>query len=77
VNYKFTVGGIARGGQTWAVEGKVEGPDHGGGFNAVVQDVMGQSFQAITEGRAVYGRPAETCQGPYQITKLLVEKEDQ
>lgn len=70
--YSYMVEGTAADGQTWMVSGTVEMP-HAGMFGHAVQDAMQQSFTHLTEGKAVYGEPGKGCNGPYSITRLVVE----
>lgn len=70
-SYKLT--GIAAAGQTWEVEGEYElhtpsaVPD-------MFLDILAQSFQALTHGKAVYGRPGLGCRGPYKIDTFVVTR---
>lgn len=67
--YKFAVEGTAADGQTWSTEHEFDCD-----FSAVFVHGMRSSFLALTEGRAVFGRPGEGCHGPYNVTKIVIEQ---
>lgn len=73
VRYRWVVEGTAADGQTWRTAGVVDRlPGH---FPHVTMDALTTSFALVTEGRAEFGRPGETCRGPYTITRLEVVRE--
>jgi hypothetical protein len=76
MTYRYTIDGIAADGQTWSTRGSVA-TDSPGAFPAIVEEAMQQSFLQLTQGKAQYGRPGVGCRGPYRITRLLVEQENQ
>ena len=57
--------------QSWETSGEVLAEQQD-----VWQQVMIQSFQKLTSGKAVYGRPGVGCRGPYSILSVNVEKID-
>jgi hypothetical protein len=67
--YRYSIAGSARDGQTWKTEGSVfcDGAD-------VFHVVMHDSFNQLTRGKAVYGKPRMGCQGPYDIDRVLIEQ---
>lgn len=69
--FKFAIEGTARDGQTWATEGSCEGSiiDY-----SVLANAMRESFQQLTQGKAVFGKPGVGCRGPYDVTKITIEK---
>ena len=70
-NYEWKIEGTAAGGQTWSVTGTT--PVKPGDFPLVPSLAIEASFDALTQGRAVYGKPGEGCNGPYTITRLCIE----
>lgn len=70
--YRYTVEGSAADGQTWMVSAPIA-TRTAGEFATLPDTVMRASFQALTEGKAVYGKPGQGCRGPYKITKFLIE----
>lgn len=71
--YKFEINGTAAQGQTWNHSGSIEDVWHD--LSAVVEAAMVETFQKLTRGEAVYGHPGVGCSGPYEITKLTLERE--
>jgi len=71
-SYAYTVSGTAAGGQTWTVKGTANGVQ--GDFPHIVSGVLRELFGKLTSGKAVYGKPGVGCNGPYQITKLVIER---
>jgi hypothetical protein len=72
MKYAYEVKGAAAHGQTWEAKGEVEGTP--GGMLTVATSVMSASFDALTGGQAVYGRPGVGCDGPYRITRMMIEE---
>jgi hypothetical protein len=71
--FTFHVTGIDGNRQKWSFEGRTS--DSGiGGFVAMTDVVMEKVFLALTEGRALYGKPGVACSGPYQIRTLRIEE---
>lgn len=73
VAYDFTVEGAAQDGQTWTTSGVVQVANEGE-FLQAVHLAMRDSFNLLTGGAAVYGKPGEGCRGPYQLTRLEVKR---
>jgi hypothetical protein len=69
--YTYEVSGTAAGGQTWKVTGEVEGRP--GDFPKVPDAALRNAFDSLTEGKAVFGQPGVGCNGPYVLTRLLIE----
>lgn len=67
--YRYTVDGTARGDQTWTVTGLVSGE-----LSDIYEQVLSETFLQLTEGKAVFGSPGDTCQGPYNVKKILIEQ---
>ena len=40
----------------------------------VWERVLIQSFNALTHGKAIYGKPGVACKGPYDIRSVRVEQ---
>jgi hypothetical protein len=71
--YRYTVGGTAAGGQTWEVSGTIEiKPSN---FAIALEKTMQFTFDKLTAGNAVYGKPGEGCSGPYDIRLFVLERE--
>ena len=71
-NYRFEIHGTAGNGQTWKTNGTVTDGDND--FMAVVDDAMRLSFNQLTGGKAVYGKPGVGCVGPYELQRIVIEK---
>ncbi|HEY7417409.1 MAG TPA: hypothetical protein VH593_19655 [Ktedonobacteraceae bacterium] len=71
--YNYEITGEAQGGQTWTATGTIY-VNNPGQFVDVPDLSMKDAFMKLTSGRAVYGQPGKGCRGPYQITKMLIEK---
>jgi len=74
MTYTYIIDGTAADGQTWTTTGSVETASEGQ-FPATVQLAMADSFQQLTQGKAVYGQPGVGCRGPYHIARLLIERQ--
>lgn len=70
-NYRYEIKGTARGGQEWSTSGTL---DNFAFDNTVFDEALRQSFFQLTEGKAVYGKPEQSCMGPYNITSVLIEQ---
>lgn len=68
-NWKFEIKGTARGGQDWTTSGYLLCE-----FNQLFDAAMRASFEQLTEGKAVYGKPEQSCMGPYDITHVTIEQ---
>lgn len=69
--YTYSVSGTAAGEQTWQIDGQVEGKP--GDFPLVFEHAMRATFNGLTNGKAVFGKPGVGCSGPYRITRLVIE----
>ena len=69
-NYKFEIKGTARNGQTWTTKGFLIGCEFADAFTLA----MKRTFQDITHGKAIYGKPETTCQGPYDVLAVHIEQ---
>jgi hypothetical protein len=69
--YTYRINGTAAGGQTWETSGSIEALP--GQFPAVCNQALSESFDKLTQGNAVFGFPGLGCQGPYVLTRLLIE----
>lgn len=68
-NYKFEMKGTARDDQTWETKGVVNCD-----FIEAFDYAMRVSFDQLTKGKAVYGKPGVGCQGPYDILSVSIEQ---
>jgi hypothetical protein len=69
--YAYQIEGSAAGGQTWRTTGEVEAAPWE--FSAALQAALKSSFEQLTQGRAVYGQPGKSCDGPYSITRFVFQ----
>ena len=72
--YAFVVEGTAHDGQTWRTESQVTIDVAEHGFDDMVAIGMRLSFDKLTGGKAVYGKPGVGCRGPYEIDKITIER---
>jgi hypothetical protein len=72
--FRYTIAGEAARGQSWEVTGLVEVMP--GGFDAAILVTLREMFQQLTNGEAVFGKPGLGCDGPYAITKYLLELDE-
>lgn len=75
--YRYQLNGTAALGQTWQTVGEVIAEDFGdipGDISDVFGQAMLKSFMQLTRGKAVFGSPGVGCQGPYRVTRVLVEE---
>jgi len=68
-DYTYTAEGTAAGGQTWKTSGTI----HCDFFNTLFHATR-DSFDQLTQGKAVYGQPGVGCQGPYDVTRIVIER---
>lgn len=73
--YAYTVSGRAANDQTWEVSGEVS-TDNPGAFKLMIDAALRASFETLTQGKAVHGKPGVGCSGPYQITALTIKEVD-
>jgi hypothetical protein len=67
--YQYTVEGSGGNAQTWKTTGKVTAE-----FHDVFLAAVSHSFDQLTKGKAVFGKPGVGCQGPYDVHKVLIEQ---
>lgn len=69
--FSYRITGEASGGQTWETEGEYElhSPS---ALPDMFMDILAESFQALTHGRAVYGQPGRGCRGPYKVNTFVI-----
>lgn len=75
ITYTYHITGTASQGQTWATNGQVTAEP--GDFTEVVQAALIGSFEDLTSGKAVYGRPGIGCDGPYRILELIIREKQE
>lgn len=71
--YKYEMQGTAADGQTWTTSGTVS-VELSGQWPDVVDTAQRESFDQLTSGRAVYGKPGFGCRGPYQVNQFTIER---
>ena len=71
-SYTFQIEGTAAAGQTWKSSGVVI--DEQNDLIAVFDSAMRLSFQQLTSGKAVFGKPGVGCSGPYDIRRIVIEQ---
>jgi hypothetical protein len=75
MRYRYEITGTATDAQTWTTTGEVETEtDKAGDFPGVPHAALGKSFLQLTRGEAVYGHPGLGCNGPYGITRMMIER---
>lgn len=67
--YKFEIEGTGANDQTWITMGTVACE-----FHDVFDSAMEETFQQLTDGKAVYGKPGVGCRGPYKIDRVAIVK---
>ena len=67
--YKYELEGTGGNGQTWKTNGLIECP-----FDDILYCATLNTFEQLTEGKAVFGKPGVGCNGPYEVTKLTFER---
>lgn len=71
MNYTYEIEGSGADGNAWKTTGEVSGtPDP----ISALETAMYQTFEALTNGKAVYGKPGVGCSGPYTIRRVVMEK---
>jgi len=68
--YNFEFEGKAARGQTWKASGQID--DDANNLMAVFDTAMRLTFQQLTSGKAVFGKPGVGCAGPYDITRITI-----
>ena len=71
--YRYMIEGTATQDQTWVVSGErfLEARSE---FPFLVTMCLRDSFQQLTNGNAVFGKPGLDCRGPYSVRKLVIEE---
>ena len=72
MKYRYEISGTAAGEQTWTTTG-ISKDVTPGAFQSVFDDALRETFQLLTEGKAIFGKPGLGCSGPYTLTRLLIE----
>jgi hypothetical protein len=72
ITYEYMISGFGANDQTWETSGTIS-VDKQGEFTEAVQKAMMASFQKLTNGKARYGKPGVGCNGPYRVTKMILE----
>lgn len=72
--FSYSMSGEAVADQTWQSSGMIELQQ--GDFAMAFERAMRDSFQQLTSGRAVFGKPGVGCSGPYKIKKFSIEATD-
>lgn len=67
--WQFTISGSGADGSTFETTGKMQCE-----FHDSFDLAMKSTFDQLTSGRAIYGKPGVGCRGPYDITKLVIEQ---
>lgn len=67
--YQFIIEGTGANGQTWTATGNIECE-----FNEVFDLAMRDAFMQLTSGKAVYGKPGVGCNGPYDVTSVVIKQ---
>jgi hypothetical protein len=67
--YKYEIKGLARNDQTWVTKGSIDCE-----FNDAFSLAMRNTFEQLTNGKAVYGKPGVGCQGPYDVFSVMIER---
>jgi len=68
-NYNYLVEGTNAHGSSWKTEGTVSVAT-AGQFSDVLNHVLLETFQKLTQGKAIYG---EGCQGPYSLKLFTLQ----
>jgi len=68
-SYSYTIESSGAGGHTWKTAGRIDCE-----FADCLIFAIRESFEQLTQGKAVYGRPGMGCAGPYDIHKVLIEQ---
>lgn len=70
--YRYEIQGTAADDQTWQTSGTIT--DEHNDVLAVFDTAMRLSFQQLTSGKAVFGKPGVGCSGPYAIRRIVIER---
>jgi len=67
--YQFAVEGTGAEDQSFTTSGTFTCE-----FHFAFDLAMRETFNQLTSGRAVYGKPGVGCSGPYDIHKIIIEQ---
>lgn len=67
--WNYEISGTGGDGQTWATEGTIT-CEYAEVFNVAARS----SFEKLTAGKAVFGKPGVGCRGPYDVHLVLIEQ---
>jgi hypothetical protein len=67
--YHFTFEGTGGNGQTWTTTGYIQCE-----FVEVFLHAQMETFQQLTKGEAIYGKPGLGCNGPYDVTRAVIRQ---
>jgi hypothetical protein len=70
--FRFRVEGHDRDGKPYTTLGTVSADD----YDVALAAARRESFVQVTGGKAIYGFPGTTCNGPYKVTRVDLERED-
>lgn len=70
--YHFEIEGAAADEQTWKTSGDIT--DTNNAIMDVFDTMMRMSFEQLTKGKAVFGKPGAGCRGPYDITRVTLQR---
>jgi hypothetical protein len=70
--YRFEMSGTGSNDQTWQTSGVII--DTHNDVMSVFDSAMRASFQQLTSGKAVFGKPGVGCSGPYDIRRIVIEQ---
>lgn len=70
VKYEYEIQGGSSDGD-WTTSGTVIA---GTSLIDAIDAVMADSFNKLTQGKAVFGKPGVGCRGPYDMKKITVSK---
>lgn len=72
--YHYTMRGTAADGQGWETVGTI---DIGAGrFGQLAEIALRETFDKLTQGKAIFGKPGVGCRGPYRVTDLVLRLEE-
>lgn len=74
MRYRYKMSGTTADDQSWETSGIIYSASSN--FPALSEIALRESFMALTEGRAVFGKPGVGCRGPYRIKNLTLDLED-
>ena len=68
--YRYAAEGTGKNGAPWQTSGTLNAE----GLRDAYDQAQAASFRMLTDRRATYGQPGP-CDGPYQITRLVIERD--